>query len=139
MERPAQEEYDNLTDYLQERVKMMAAAQDLVRKQCKRTYDTQLPGGHFREVKALQPGQLVLARWDLITLNTHSTKNKLMRAYTGPFQILKWEGNHYDIDMDGNRTTFHRRRLKEIMYKVDQQASQQAEGGTNEEEDDAHP
>ena len=95
----------------------MATAQDLVRKQCKQTYNTQLPGNHFREAKALQPGQWVLARRDLITTNTHSAKNKLLRAYTGPFQIMKREGNHYTINIDGTQATYHRRRLKEITYK----------------------
>ena len=134
MERPAQEEYENLADFLQEWVKMMAAAQDLVRKQCRCTYNTQLPGNHFREAKALQPRQWVLARRDLITTNTHSAKNKLMRAYTGPFQVKKREGNHYTIDINGTQTVYHRRRLKEITYKLDGQGGEDANG----EEEDEH-
>ena len=35
IEHPAQEVYKSLADFLQERVKTMATAQDLVRKQCK--------------------------------------------------------------------------------------------------------
>ena len=48
IKRPAQEEYESLADFLQERVKTMATTQDLVRKQCKRTYNMQLPGNHFK-------------------------------------------------------------------------------------------
>ena len=59
----------------------------------------------------------MLARHDLIMTNTHSARNKLLRAYTGPFQITKHEGNHYTINIDGTQAVYHRRRLKEITYK----------------------
>ena len=128
IECPTQEEYENLADFLQEKVKTMATAQDLVRKQCKRTYNTQLPGNHFREPKALKPGQWVLTRRDLIMTNMHSAKNKLLRAYTGPFQITVREGNHYSIDINGATAVYHRRRLKKITYKEEGKEKGETEG-----------
>ena len=112
-------------DFLQERVKTIATAQDLIRKQCKHTYNTQLPGGHFRDLKPLEPVQWVLARRDLITMNTHSAKHKLMRAYTGLYQVQRREGNHYTIRINGSDTVYHRRRLKEVTYKEDEEEETQ--------------
>ena len=116
MERPDKEKYDNLVDFLQERVKAAVTAQDLIWKQCDHIYETQLPKRHFWDPTQLEPGQWVLASRDLITTNTHSAKHKLMRAYMGPFQMPKQEGNHYTIVIHGSPSVYHRTRLKEITY-----------------------
>ena len=70
----------------------------------------------------------MLARHDLITTNTHSARNKLLRAYTGPFQIMKREGNHYTINIDGTQATYHRRHLKEITYKEEEEKKEETGG-----------
>ena len=70
----------------------------------------------------------MLTRRDPITSNTHSAKHKLMRAYTGPFQIMKQEGNHYTIEINGAPAVYHRRRLKEITYKEEGEEKVEAEG-----------
>ena len=73
----------------------------------------------------------MLARRDLIMTNMHSARNKLLRAYTGPFQITKCEGNHYTINMDGTQAIYHRRCLKEITYK--EEGEEKEEMGEEEE------
>ena len=56
-----------------------------------------------------------------MTTNTHLVKNKLMRAYTWPHKLFKKEGNHYMININGTRSTYHRRRLKEVTYKCQEE------------------
>ena len=51
-----------------------------------------------------------------------------MRAYTGPFQIIKQEGNHYTIQINGTPAVYHRHRLKEITYKEEGEEKGEAEG-----------
>ena len=95
----------------------MATAQDLIRGLCNKTYYTQNPGRHFCKPPTLQIGQWVLARRDLITTNTRSAINKILRTYTGPHKIVEISGNHFKLEGLQHMADFYRSRLKPVTFE----------------------